>query len=807
MTAFANDTISRRPGLSSRLSIDRYLNAPLSDEPASAPAISRALRSQSSRHCFEPDNSLEHSCSASVDARSVGHRTFFTIGSVPETADTIYSQESRARSRVDVPVCVNINTSTRWTTSDHGNGNSPIRATTSDAVGPSNSSGMAKEWAERIERLMPRFSEDHNIDLDSRAAAASEILRIQEKARELEVLLEQYESGHKRPIPVMPKLTNASAHALMDANPKLAWILGDDAMDARSVARPKSTVSTVNEVPERPKTASEAHHVPLVKTTRRTKSIGVSADEHHESVPSSTVESSVQQQPVKRSRYYCTFCQKRLNNRNEWLRHESAVHIQEELWVCCPRTGRFPTRCPFCEKRSPSPAHLADHNYLSCQEKPLSERSFGNRDQFLQHISQMHRIDAGQKPARLTELLDAWRQPLPINIDLKALHCGFCGIISKSYQERTAHVGRHFSEGADMMSWWSDRISHAMDQTATRNIIPNRYVSIACTNCEVLMNSRHDIHQCVYCSRTFQDLATAQEQHATCHMWSCSFLPGLQYTIHSTGARGHMEALCCFCNSTLARGAEGKVNSADLKGHMLQHNFRACGQKLYFSAQRFRQHLQDSHNISHHSSLFAGWTLLLKSCRQERRSVFSQPTVRIPHGRPSVDTDAKLQTTNMKLHEDKSQTIPMSFMDLSDPPQRTEPNKLRRKPSAMPVADEPRVSTQSFARPAIAGRVDVSTPRPIRFSRYPISKEKPDSSLFSTLGGESTCPTIYRKRLDASMRNRLYVSEGDQSMSSATQQLYMKMAGGTLGSLILYSSLTAAIPARLTNSVDIYTLP
>lgn len=479
MAAFANGTVPRRPGLSSRLSIDRYLNAPLSDEPASAPAISRALRSQSSCHPIESDTFLENSCSASIDARSAGHRTFFTSGSVPETADTVYSQESRARSRVHTPARLNAHTNAPWTPPIHGNGKSPIRPTTSGAVGAMSSNDMAREWAERVEMMMPRYSEDHNMDFDARAAAAVEIVRIQEKAKELEILLDQYRSDHGGQITTTPKLTNASAHARMDANPKLAWILGDDAMDARSVARPKSTVSTVNDAPERPRTASEAPPMPLDAVRRRTKSNGAVADEHHEAAASPTLGSSVDQQPLKRSRFYCTFCQKRFNNRVEWLRHESAVHIQEELWVCCPRTGQFPKRCPFCEKRSPSPAHLADHNYLLCQEKPLSERTFGNRDQFLQHISQMHRVDPAQKPARLTELLDAWRQPLPMNIDHKALHCGFCGIVFKSYQERTTHVGRHFSEGEDMMSWWPERISHEAVLSDARNVAPGRYVTIA----------------------------------------------------------------------------------------------------------------------------------------------------------------------------------------------------------------------------------------------------------------------------------------------------------------------------------------
>lgn len=134
--------------------------------------------------------------------------------------------------------------------------------------------------------------------------------------------------------------------------------------------------------------------------------------------------------------------------------------MPEELWVCCPRTGELPKRCPFCAKSNPSPSHLADHNYGSCQNKPLSERTFDRKDYFLQHIAQEHKVSPGQKPIRLTELSEAWRHPLPLKKGHQALHCGFCGLTFPTYKERTEHVTGHFMSGADMMSWWSARLSH-----------------------------------------------------------------------------------------------------------------------------------------------------------------------------------------------------------------------------------------------------------------------------------------------------------------------------------------------------------
>lgn len=479
MTAFACDTAPRRPGMSSRsrVSIDRYLSAPLSDEPASPPAISAALRNQPSSYQLSSPTYLGHSANTSVDIHSEGHRTFFTSGSAYGTADTVYTQDSRTKPSTETRNRFDAHNSDRWMPVDHGRGNLPPRPTTSGAIAPTSCNDMAREWADRVERIVPRRSEDHDRQYRSRATAAAEaeLLVIQEKARELEAMLHQYRQGHGSQ-PYSPKLTNASAHAMMAANPKLAWVLGDDAMDTRSVVRPKSTVSTVNEL-ERPKTAHGSPQSPSGKFPRRNKSIGALFDEHDDAAPSPTLESFVDQYPVKRTRYHCTFCLKRFNGRLEWLRHERAVHVRDELWVCCPRIGKFPARCPFCSRNHPSPAHLADHNYISCQEKPLSERTFANKDQFLQHISQMHKIDPGQKPARLTELIEAWKQPLPMNIGHKALHCGFCGMVFKTYEERTTHVGRHFFEGVDIMSWWGERVSHMnVDSPEQRIITPNGYV-------------------------------------------------------------------------------------------------------------------------------------------------------------------------------------------------------------------------------------------------------------------------------------------------------------------------------------------
>jgi hypothetical protein len=146
--------------------------------------------------------------------------------------------------------------------------------------------------------------------------------------------------------------------------------------------------------------------------------------------------------------------------------HEKNVHMPEELWVCCPRTGETPEHCPFCTQDNPSPTHLQVHNYFSCQNKLLSERTFDRKDYFLQHIAQEHNVSAAQKPLRLTQLVEAWRRPLPLKQRHEALHCGFCGLTFSTYAERTEHVTSHFMKGIDIMSWWSGRQSHDVTRPA-----------------------------------------------------------------------------------------------------------------------------------------------------------------------------------------------------------------------------------------------------------------------------------------------------------------------------------------------------
>lgn len=451
---------------SSRMSIERYLSAPLEDEPASLPAIKAALQRQSSQRSLRSrvPSRAGHSRDTSYDANSDGRRTFYTSGSAPDSSKTSHSAVSRAdrlgspQQRAKAASTVPELPKREVLNFDNSRVASPERPMTSGTV------DMEKTWADQMEKFMPGFVPETTVDYQ--AKAKEEIARIQEKAKLLEERMQRFRAERDIPEPLRPRITDEEAHARMAAHPKLAWVLGADSSDAQSITRPKSSgsgMTRMSDIPERPSSSGTlGDTVPSLqdRTPRRSKSSGALDEKARLAALEKRQAGIFERKPSRRPKFYCTFCQKRFHSRVEWQRHEQTIHMPEELWVCCPRTGEFPDRCPFCSKNNPSPSHLADHNYLSCQEKPLSERTFSRQDHFLQHISQVHKVSPGQKPLRLTELLEAWRHPLPLKSGHQALHCGFCGKTFNTYKERTEHVGRHFAEGTEMMSWWNGRVSH-----------------------------------------------------------------------------------------------------------------------------------------------------------------------------------------------------------------------------------------------------------------------------------------------------------------------------------------------------------
>lgn len=299
----------------------------------------------------------------------------------------------------------------------------------------------------------------------------------------------------------------------------------------------------------------------------------------------------------------------------------------------------------------------------------------------------------------------------------------------------------------------------------------------------------------------------------------------MQYTIYPSGTRESLEAVCCYCNETLVKG-NGKVKGAVLKEHVNQHNFRNCNQRLYFSGQRFRQHLQDNHRTNYDGTLFAGWTLLLKSSKREKPAVFEaiDPTLmRRAYTDPSSASSKHHHgsSSSKKNNKEAPQSPKMNFMDFSETPQTSsvQKKKLKRKPSAQTLPGKPtremRDSTNFFTRAATIDLAygELASPSPRlgatkTSSKHAKAHHKPGFPVCShPVDAVNTCLKFYRRRLDASTRNRLYIcDDAEGPLSKNSQRLFRKVPASAFGGLVLHSSLVGATPARMTNSVDIYSL-
>ena len=140
--------------LSSRMSMDRCLNAPLSDEPAFVPAINAALKrrpSPANRTRSSNTTRGHHSCETSINTISDGWSTFFTMGagSAPDTLDTSYTTNSKAiPQRIKSCSCCSADLTQRQDSQLSG-GSWPDRARTSATMGPADAVKNGVEGMEK----------------------------------------------------------------------------------------------------------------------------------------------------------------------------------------------------------------------------------------------------------------------------------------------------------------------------------------------------------------------------------------------------------------------------------------------------------------------------------------------------------------------------------------------------------------------------------------------------------------------------------------------------------------------------------
>ncbi|KAJ0421261.1 hypothetical protein BJY00DRAFT_110309 [Aspergillus carlsbadensis] len=148
--------------------------------------------------------------------------------------------------------------------------------------------------------------------------------------------------------------------------------------------------------------------------------------------------------------YQCTFCADSFLTKYDWQRHEKALHLPVDQWVCAPRGSVLEvdnnTRvCVFCHALDPTPEHLARHNFLTCQSKSLQERLFFRKDHLKQHLKLTH--NATWLPS-----MEAWLETRNAIVS----RCGFCSATFSAWDERVEHIAEHFKAGATMAQWKGD---------------------------------------------------------------------------------------------------------------------------------------------------------------------------------------------------------------------------------------------------------------------------------------------------------------------------------------------------------------
>ncbi|KAJ6191395.1 hypothetical protein N7519_001416 [Penicillium mononematosum] len=163
--------------------------------------------------------------------------------------------------------------------------------------------------------------------------------------------------------------------------------------------------------------------------------------------------------------YQCTFCTDSFPAKYDWQRHEKSMHLILDKWTCSPQGGAFEQNgialCVFCLAANPDDEHLETHNFISCQEKTVQERTFYRKDHLNQHLRLMHN-------AKFQPCMEKWQSSIT---DIKS-RCGFCGSIFQTWKDRVDHLAGHFKNGASMAQWQGDWGFDPQIQARVENAIP-----------------------------------------------------------------------------------------------------------------------------------------------------------------------------------------------------------------------------------------------------------------------------------------------------------------------------------------------
>ncbi|TVY73346.1 Homeobox protein, partial [Lachnellula suecica] len=150
--------------------------------------------------------------------------------------------------------------------------------------------------------------------------------------------------------------------------------------------------------------------------------------------------------------FQCTFCTETFKTKHDWQRHEKSLHLSLERWICCPNgPTQFDAeyehnRCVFCGLPNPPAGHAESHNFSSCADRALEERTFYRKDHLRQHLNLVH--DAKFQGFSM----ECWKVMTP---EIRS-RCGFCGIVMGSWSFRVDHLAEHFKGGKSMADWKGD---------------------------------------------------------------------------------------------------------------------------------------------------------------------------------------------------------------------------------------------------------------------------------------------------------------------------------------------------------------
>ncbi|RVX70849.1 hypothetical protein B0A52_06005 [Exophiala mesophila] len=185
------------------------------------------------------------------------------------------------------------------------------------------------------------------------------------------------------------------------------------------------------------------------RSTKSRGSFASSQDRRRRRRAPMTQRAAAQQAKSRNARIFqCTFCTDTFPAKYDWQRHEKSLHLALERWTCCPDGGIMNDKltgipvCVFCKEANPTADHLESHNFTTCQEKTLQERTFYRKDHLSQHLKLMHNT-------KVQPHMEQWKTT---NNEIKSA-CGFCPSKFTTWQQRADHLAAHFRNGADMSGW------------------------------------------------------------------------------------------------------------------------------------------------------------------------------------------------------------------------------------------------------------------------------------------------------------------------------------------------------------------